>query len=136
MSDITITAANVVASADAKVRRGTAGAAITAGQALYLDAADSKLKLADANGVAAAKSLAGVALHAAATGQPVVYAYEGDVNVGATLTVGEIYVLSATAGGIAPKADLASGHTVSILGVATSAGNLRVSINNSGAAVA
>lgn len=136
MADLTITAANVVAAADAKIGRGTAGAAITAGQSLYLDSADGRMKLADANsGTAAARSCAGIALHAASSGQPIAYAYEGDVNPGATLTVGEIYVLSATAGGIAPEGDLTTGHYVGILGVATTASNLRLRINNSGVAV-
>jgi hypothetical protein len=52
----------------------------------------------------------------------------GNINLGATLTVGQIYVLSATAGGIAPVADLATGHYPSILGVATTASNLLMGI--------
>lgn len=135
MSDLSITAASVVAGDGATIARGTAGASLTAGQALYLDAASNKMKLADANGAAALRIVRGIALHAAADGQPISYITEGPLNIGATLTVGEIYVLSATAGGVAPKGDLATGHGVSIVGVATSASNLAVNINNSGATV-
>jgi hypothetical protein len=53
----------------------------------------------------------------------------------AVLTAGTIYVQSATAGGIAPAADLASGHHVTILGVATSTTNLEMCLTNSSATV-
>lgn len=137
MADITITAANVAAASDATRAHGTAGASITAGQALYVDPSDSRLKLTDANGAGSAiKTLAGIALHAAATGQPITYQSGGAITIGGTVVTGTIYVLSATPGGICPAADLASGHTVSIVGVATSATAIQMGIMNSGAAIA
>jgi hypothetical protein len=39
--------------------------------------------------------------------------------------------VSATAGGIAPEADLGTGEYVSVLGIATAADNLKMGINNS-----
>jgi hypothetical protein len=48
-----------------------------------------------------------------------------DVNLGATLAVGQIYVVSATKGAIAPYADLVTNDYVIILGVATTTSLLR-----------
>ena len=48
MADLTITAANVIRGANAVITRGTAGAAITAGQIIYADASDA-FQLADAD---------------------------------------------------------------------------------------
>lgn len=136
MSDLSQTPASVIEGATAQRRNGTAGASITAGQPLYADAADGdKLKPCDADASAAAANCVGIALHAAADEQPIAYTKAGLINLGATLTVGEIYVLSGTAGGIAPKADLAAGDFVTILGVAISASQLNLAINVSGVQV-
>lgn len=134
MADYTITAANVIPASDATIERGTAGASIAAGKVVYQDSSDSnKIKLADANNSAATATVVGIALNAAESGQPVDYIRDGDVAMGSIFTIGDIVVLSATAGGAAPSADIATGWRVSILGVATSATNLRVKLNNSGA---
>ena len=42
MADLTITAANVVPGAGARITNGTAGATVTAGQVVYLDPADNR----------------------------------------------------------------------------------------------
>jgi hypothetical protein len=135
MADISVTAANVVAAAGATIRQGTAGATITAGQPLYEDSTASfKLKPAQADVVAEAKCV-GIALHGASNGQPVSFITAGGLNIGATLTVGQVYVVSdAAAGGVAPYADLATGDFVTVLGVATTASNLVVNIQVSGIA--
>ncbi len=136
MPDLSITAASVLAYADVSPREGTAGATITAGQVVYVDTSDSnKIKLADCDSSSSTAVVAGVALHGASSGQPIKYAPSGEITIGATVTVGEIYVLSGTAGGIAPEADLASGDYVSILGVGTTAARIRFNINNSGVQV-
>jgi hypothetical protein len=136
MPDLSITAANVAVYADVAPRDGTAGATITAGQVLYEDTSDSnKLKLADCDSSSATATVVGIALHGASSGQPIKYAPSGELTIGATVTVGEIYVLSGTAGGIAPEADLASGDYVSILGVGTTAARIRFNILNSGVQV-
>lgn len=109
MADLSITAANVLKSTDAQTEEGIAGATITAGQAVYKDSSDSdKLKLADADAVASAAGV-GIALHGAAAGQPLRYQKGGIITPGATLTKGEHYFVSTTAGGLCPLADLASG---------------------------
>lgn len=130
MADITITAANVAQGAGAVVGNGTAGATITAGQPLYIDAADSnKLKLADADASSAASDVVGLALHGASSGQPLKYIKSGAAYVpGATLTQGEVYVLSGNAGGVAPVADLGSGDYPVVLFCANDASTATVKI--------
>jgi hypothetical protein len=49
MTDISITSSAVVGDGSGKRAFGTAGEAVTAGQAVYLDAAVNKWKLADSD---------------------------------------------------------------------------------------
>jgi hypothetical protein len=137
MADLTVTAGNVVAASTAIVERGTAGATITAGMLVYKDTSDSdQFKACDTNGATSIiRTLYGIALNGASDGQPLAVCTQGDVNPGATVTVGTIYVASATAGGIAPSTDLAQGHYTSIFGIGTTSSNISVKINNGGAAV-
>lgn len=123
MADLSITAANVQRGAGNRVREGTAGVAITAGQSLYVDTADSdKLKLADCdNASAIARTFAGIALHAAAAGQPIDYQYDGPITIGTTVAPGVAYYLSPTAGGICPVADLSTGDYPTLIGFGISA---------------
>lgn len=128
MPDLSITAANVKAtSTTAKISRVKFGETITQGQALYRKDADGEYYKADADaGTDETASAVGVALTPAGDGEFGYIVTEGDVTIGATLTVGEIYVLSGTAGGICPEGDLATGDRVTIIGVATSASVLAV----------
>lgn len=137
MADLSVTAANVIASNSAKRARGIAGATITAGQPVYVDtAASNVLKLADNDASAATATIAGIALHGAASGQPLEYVTEDpDFTPGATLTTGTIYVASSTAGGIAPAADLASGDYPTVLFVAKSTSKAVMKIVAGGAAI-
>ena len=135
MADLTITAANVVASANAVRESGTAGATITAGQLVYLDTTDMKYKLADNNGAAALRVPNGVALNGAANNQPLVIQKAGDITIGATMTAGVAYYLSDTPGGICPVADLASGEYPCIIGIAKSTSLMDVGIHPSGVAL-
>lgn len=137
MADLTITAANVIKGTGASTKTGVAGATITAGQTVYMDASDSnKIKLADANASSATAACIGIALHAALAGQPITYQDSGIIALGSILTAGAVYVLSATAGGIAPVADLTTGWRSSVLGIAKSTGNLELGIHNSDTAIA
>lgn len=121
MTDISITAANVVAAATARRTSGKAGETITAGQALYYDSAAGTWKKADSNSAtAAARAATGIALNGASTGQPLAVLEEGDVTIGATLTAGVPYYLSDTPGGICPYADIGSGEYVCLIGIAKS----------------
>lgn len=134
-TDLSITAGSVVPVAGYGYTDLVAGATITAGQVVYQDSADLKAKLADCDGAAALGVVVGIALNNASSNQPVRVMTSGDLNIGATLTVGEIYVLSGTAGGVAPEGDLANPDKVSLIGVATSASNLKLDIFNSGATI-
>jgi len=134
-SDLAITAASVVSSTSPTTTDGTAGATITAGQAVYLDSADSKYKLADCNLSSAAAQAVGIALHGAANGQPLKIQWGGNITIGGTVTVGTIYVLSGTAGGIAPMGDLTTGWRTTIVGVGTSATNISLRLYASDALV-
>jgi hypothetical protein len=137
MADLSITAASVVAGDDARITYGTAGATITAGQAVYKEAADDKFKLADCDSATAAvRSPVGIALNGAADGQPLAIVNKGPVTIGATLTAGVAYYLSPNAGGIAPVADLAAGDYPVIIGIATSTSVLEVGIQEAGVALA
>ncbi len=138
MTDLAITASEVQPGTDgAMFEQGTAGSTITAGQTLYVDTADSNtLKPADCDSATVAvRTCAGIALHAALAGQPIRYQTGGPITVGATaaMTVGSVYVLSDTPGGIMPASDLEIGDYTSVLGVATAAGVLLLKISNSGA---
>lgn len=136
MADLSITAANVQPDLNGPFEIRIAGATITAGQTLYEDTSDSnKVKLFDANGSALLRVLFGVAMNGAASGQPVRVQRGGTYTVGATVAVGTIYVGSATAGGIAPAADLASGWYTNVLGVAVTTTTIKLGIINSGVAV-
>ena len=123
MANLAITAANVLASSNALKLQGIAGESITAGQPVYKDAADgNRLKLADANTSAATSAVIGIALHGAAAGQPLTYVYEdSSFTPGGALTVGQTYCVSATAGAIAPIADLGAGDYPAVVFIATSA---------------
>jgi hypothetical protein len=119
MADLIITAANItpgsVSGLSPIKQTGTAGASITAGQAVYVNSSDGKVYLADSDLSAAAAAAVGVSLHAALTGQPITYLTGGPLNFGAILTAGLYYVVSHNAGGIAPSADLASGWYSTLL---------------------
>ena len=111
MGDVSITPGNVVAGADADYYRGTAGATITAGQVVYLDSTDNTLKLAESDASAAAARVKGLALHGASADQPLRCQTGGTIVLGAAAApvLGRSYMLSETAGGIAPIEDLALG---------------------------
>jgi len=135
MADLSQTAANVVADPGFTSQSGTFGGAIDAGMPVYVDTADNKLKSADNNASALTATVLGLALNGGANGQPGVVITKGDINIGATLVVGETYVLSATAGKICPIGDLAAGNYVTVLGVAISTSKLRLAPIVSGAQV-
>lgn len=136
MSNLSITPGSVQVASTIPLTRGVAGATIAAGDALYVDATDSnKLKLAVATSAAAA-AFAGIATHAALAGQPILYLPVGAITIGATLTLGTVYVVSATAGKICPVADLVSGNYLTIIGMPSTTTVLEVYPKASGTALA
>lgn len=136
MTDLVITAANVIAGSNAKKVQGIAGATITAGQVVYRDPTTQKFLQVDSDsGTEAVRNVFGIALNGASNGQPLMVQTEGDINLGAALTVGEIYVASDTAGGIMPEGDLELGDYPTILGVAYSTSVMKMKILAGGAAL-
>lgn len=131
MVDIVITPASVIKGATSSVQHGTAGATITAGEAVYLDSATGTFKLANC-GAAATAGAYGIALNGADTGQPLAVHRAGAITIGGTLTAGTAYYLSATDGGICPFADLVATDAVVQLGLASSTTVLEVQIQNPG----
>jgi hypothetical protein len=132
MADITITAASV-----AKVSGGTyegiAGATITAGQACYLDAADSnKIKLARSDTTAEAAAVRGIALHGSLANQPIVLQTSGVIAIGATVVLGGFYALSDTPGGICPTADVGASEFSTLIGIANTVAQLTLNFLISG----
>lgn len=119
-TDVSITAANVIPGANAQYRYGIAGAAITAGQLVYLDVTTGTWKLTDTNVVASA-DVDGIAIVSTASGAPItVITQDDDLTLGGTAAKGTIYIASATAGGIAPSADLTTGWYAVVVGLGKS----------------
>lgn len=125
-ADLAPTAANILISSG-QAKLGIAGTTIARGNVLKGDA--NSLLLAEAGDTAVKAIAIGIALSDGAVGQYVSYMeLHGAINLGAVLTVGTIYVLSATAGKIAPFADLVSTDYITILGIASSTSILQFSI--------
>jgi hypothetical protein len=137
MADLSITP-SAVALQSGSTFDGTAGATITAGQVVYYDTATSKLKLADSNVAGASGAdlavIRGIALHASLDGQPLRIQTDGVIAIGATVVLGESYVLSDTPGGIHPVSDIDTGATqyVSWLGIGTTVAQITLKFFNSG----
>jgi len=103
------------------------GEALTAGQACYKKVADGLWYKAQNDSVdpvtstdeAGGKGL-GIAMNSApGAGQPVSLIHNGEGSAftpGVPVVVGEIYCLSASSGGICPKADVTSGKYLTIIG--------------------
>lgn len=121
-TDLSITAASVIPGANAVVRYATMGAAGLAGQVVYKSATDGKLYLADCDSATAGvRDAVGILISSAGIGSKGSYVTEDDdLTIGATVANGTVYCLSATAGGIAPLADITTGGFVTVLGVGKS----------------
>lgn len=113
------------------------GATVTAGQTVYKDEAvtPNTWKLAQADGTAAESVCGGIAMSGGAAGQTIKVATSGALDPGFTVTVGEIYVLGATAGSIYLESDLAASDYVSIVGVGITASRLDLILKNTGVEV-
>jgi hypothetical protein len=131
MADLTITAANVKASSDSGTKLVQYGEAVDQGEAVYLKASDGKYWLAD-NGASDTAAAKGIALTPNAADGYGIIQLTGDMDLGATLTVGTIYVVSATAGKIAPEADIGTTEYVTILGTAKTAALIQLGIKATG----
>lgn len=130
MADLTITAANVALAGNTTGAGPTVvqyGEAVTQGEPLYLDTSDGKYYLADADLSATASEATKLAMTPGGADDFGIVAGAGmEVDLGATLVVGETYVVSATAGGIAPIGDLTSGDYTCIIGTAETASKIKL----------
>lgn len=133
MAIITVTPGSVIR-VSGGVARGTAGEAILAGQSVYLDPTTQLYLLARAGGVLGLAAAAGIALNGASLNQPIAVQSDGDITIGGTVVVGQIYVVAAAFGGIAPYSDLVSTNFVTLLAIGLTAAILRMGINVSGIA--
>ncbi len=120
MADVTVTAANVKRYDGASaIYTRKAAEALTAGQSVY-ENSSGKLAKAQCDGTAVEAASIGIAINSApGTDQEITVITKGYLTMSG-LTKGTTYAVSATAGGIAPVADLTSGNYVTILGVAIS----------------
>ena len=132
MADIGVVAAQVRPLNGAIVRRFTAGAAVSVGDAVYV-ASDGDVEPADADalasaqarGIAVAVGVAGAT--SAAAGQAVDVVTHGAVALGVTgLTDGEVIYVSTTAGKMDQTAPAASGDYPFIIGWAEADGVIYV----------
>lgn len=139
MADIAVTAANVLASANAApIKNFNYGATITAGQVVYLDS-NNKWQLTDSDASSAGNnfnSVVGLTLVGGANNQPGVVATR-DVyfTPGGTLTNGIAYYVSRNAGAFCPVADVGSGNYGTFVGIARSTTILNLNPTPSGIAV-
>lgn len=135
-SDLSITAANVAPVAGSTTVSGLAGETVTAGQVVYRSSTTGKYLKADNNSATAeARKALGIALNGASDGQPLKVHTKGKITMGATMTAGVAYYLSATAGGICPVADLSTGMYPGFIGIAISTTVLEVNPTYSGVAL-
>lgn len=131
MTDLTISASSVLPGSNASLGEKTAGEAIDAGEVVYHDSSAKTLKLADNDAGTTGAEIrkpVGIAVNSAAAGQPCKYVKEGDITLGSVLTAGTDYYLSGNAGKICPRADVAAGDDVVLLGLAKSATVLALDI--------
>lgn len=132
MADITQTAANVARISGDVDNSRLAGEAITAGDTVYIAAADNRYYRGDNNDTAAKADVKGVALNSAlAAGSPVSVQFNGIVNPGGTVTVGEVYVQSSNVGKWAPVADISTNY-VTVLGVGITSSRVQLILVASG----
>lgn len=131
---MSITPGNVALAAGTTATRKnvTWGETVTQGQSVYLKSYGKWWK-ADANATESAGSAGlGVALTKGSADDPGIVVTGGSMNLGATLTAGQPYFVSSTAGGICPAADLSSTEYTSYLGSATSSSVINLGPHASG----
>jgi len=122
----------VTPGADASTKEEIAGEAILAGQIVYRESATRRVRKAVSDSAEQAECL-GMALNSAPTAtQPVTVQWSGSVLNCATMTVGDPYMVSDTAGSVMPVADLAGTDYVTLVGIATAATTLKLGILASG----
>tara|TARA_R110000803_G_scaffold32357_2_gene71377 strand:+ start:4750 stop:5157 length:408 start_codon:yes stop_codon:yes gene_type:complete len=133
MADLTQTAANVRITVNSGTTLVQVGEAVEPGMPGYLKASDSKY-WKGVSTTAATANVQGVFVGNGDADDYVLFQTSGNINLGATLVVGESYFVSNTAGKIMPSADVSTGEFVTFLGTASTAALMTLSINASGIA--
>lgn len=131
MANLSVTAGNVVPDDGYAFVEGIAGETLTQGVAVYLKASDSRYWLAHCETSSATAEAKGIALTGGSAGQPVRVMTGGTINIGATVAVGTVYLLS-TAGLIMPHGDIATSDWITLLGVGTTTAKIKLGISISG----
>ena len=132
MAALTVTPGNVLR-IDGDVVTYNAGATITAGQSVYVDANGTVQVGTNATsaGSGVNATAVGVALNGGSSGQPIIVQRNGTVAPGATVAVGKQYCLG-TAGGLIPVDDIAGTEFVTFIGIGISTSQIKLSYNVSG----
>ena len=131
MADVIITATDVEVVGSTEGRLVQFGVAVTQGQVVYRSTADNKYYLANC-GVSTTARAVGIVISNCAinTFGYILGTKNAVINIGGTVAVGEIYVVSDTDGNIMPSTDLTSGQYLTVLGYATTASNLVINITD------
>jgi hypothetical protein len=118
VANISQTRADVSLESPGPIGAGVGGEVFDQGQPIYFSS--GKWYLSDANDTAAKAEAESISLTPCkGDGRYFAYARPGsDIDLGATLEPGEVYVVSATAGAICPVGDLLPGEYVKVLGTA------------------
>ena len=125
---------------DPVYREGILKSTTTIGQTAYLSTTDGTnpptYGLLDANAADELATIAGVFMTGGVAGQRCSILVGGNYNPGFSATAGEMYIGTATAGGIAHIDDVASGWKIATVGVATTASNIKLNLFSSLTALA
>ena len=136
MALVAVTAAQVQKGSGTSVAFGSgeAGAAITAGQPIYLDSSNAGKVTPALAATEAEADCKGIAVADAAAGQICPYQRSGSITLGAdaSLTQGKGYWLSTTTGRIGDESDIDGTDFITFLGVASSTSVLDLNIFASG----
>lgn len=134
MAALTVTASQVIPDTSGEIRNGIAGAAITAGKAVYKDTSANVWQLADADALATVKEGfdAGIAISTAeVANQRIAVQVSGSptIGAGAAPAAGQTYVVGLTAGDISLEADPVAGDFICILGVGSGTNQITMGAN-------
>lgn len=132
MGDLSITAADVLASDAKSTNQLTAGTTITQGEVVYNNGGSPNLlQLASASSSTSAIP-AGIALNSGSAGQPIDYViFDPGLIIGATLSEGDRLYLSQTPGKITTSSgDVAASSYLVVLGQCTTGGSATTAVVN------
>ena len=133
MADLVITPANVDGKiAGTLLKAYVLAEAVDAGEVCHLDS-NNQAALAQCDGTAQEGVARILAVESGLSGASTLFAIPSSViDIGATLTVGDAFYLSANPGKIMPPADLLTGNKITLVGIAVAQNRLQVLLQNTG----